>query len=80
MGRNLGEVLGRLLDVIPERERDFRAGLDSVVESMRYCPPEAMVTMWRKANVVFNYHVPPQPAKLSDWQRRAVSVWMGEDA
>lgn len=76
--RDLPEVIGRLLAIIPAEETEFRSKLQWVAERAIYTAPEIMRQRWHDAQLVISHSLPPL-AHLSDWQRKVVAIWMNHE-
>jgi len=73
--RNIGEVVNRLMAIIPEEEIALRHQLKAAA-SDRWKPPEMM---WRMGGQAFYDRFGDDPP-TDGWGKQAVDIWMGRDA
>jgi hypothetical protein len=77
--RQIDNVLGAILAIIPEEETTLIARLEDVLDSARYTPPDAMSVRWYGAAEVLEEHL-GRISKHNDWQRQVFNIWLGKEA
>ena len=70
--RNLSVVIDRLLAVIPETEKQVRAGLEDVKSSYAYTAPEHHVELWRDAMYILSAGL-GEPD--TDWKKEVSDIF-----
>lgn len=71
--RNLGEVLNRVLEEVPESEVSLRRRLRRVYESSCFTAPEEMQGRWMEAQTI----LAEEASGSGDWQNDIRRIWNG---
>lgn len=79
MSRSVVATAREILKVVPESE-PLHAELVSFANSIFIELPETMHVEWKKLANVLEEHFPPQEAKLLEWQREVVKIWLGQQS
>jgi hypothetical protein len=66
--RNLIEVLSLIEELVPELKGRF----DSIIDSIRYAPPELLVMWWREAAMQLSAEVPESHPKFEE----VLAIWL----
>ena len=77
--RNIGDVIDKMLWVIPKSELNLRAGLEGIIDSVRYSPPENVQMWWQELTILINDNLPPSLEKCNNWQRHVALILMDRD-
>lgn len=72
--RDLSEVLGRMLGVIPEHESGLRARLIHIREALPFRAPEVEVLSWREVQALLKSYVPDL---VEPWHHEAAAIFSG---
>ncbi len=75
--RDIGEVIDRMLAVVPEGETELRARLKKVQEKSWFTAPEAMGSVWRYLSLVLSDAMPE--ADTVDWQAKVCRIMRAEE-
>lgn len=76
--RRIDDVIDQVLELVPEDEKTFRVRLERVQFNAGFVAPEIRGKCWREGQAVMLEHLPHDPSKLNDWQRKVVAIWKGE--
>jgi hypothetical protein len=76
--RNIGEVIDKIIALIPPEETDFIHDLDGVMDSIRYSPPENIGMWWNELSRVIGDYLPPSLGECNDWQMKVGLTIMGK--
>ena len=72
--RNIGDVIDQMLSV-PSTPNEFRSGLLSIVDSIRYCAPENFGFLWGRLGELVTYTVQGKPYdELVTWEHKIVDI------
>lgn len=74
MARDLSEVIGQLLSVIPESEVDLRADLVKIQSAAIYTAPELIGQRWRQAQLVLQDAL---GARQEEWAATCAGIFGG---
>lgn len=75
--RNIGEVIDRMMHVIPEDQTAFREDIQKVVNEIGYTAPERIHDLWKAmARIIWEHMGGKDPDELTGWQRHAVKIWL----
>lgn len=76
MGRDLVEVIGAMLDVLPASETDLGARLEAIQTSARYAAPEVMYRHWDRVSHLLKeaFGFPPS----ENWQKSVAAIFIGD--
>lgn len=77
--RSILTVIDTMLMEIPVEEGEFRDSLKSVYQSAAFSAPELMALRWRTGAEVLSDYISQDEKDWTDWQRRVVAIWMGEN-
>jgi len=72
--RDLSEVLGRMLGVIPEDGSDLHARLTLIRDALPYRAPEVEVLSWREVQALLKSYV---PELTEPWHHEAAAIFSG---
>lgn len=76
MMRDMTIVIDKMLEVIPDHERDLIQSLKEKRMSFLYCAPED-VGLHAAYTAEILQDIFPSPDALSEWQQKALGIWMG---
>lgn len=75
-GRNIEEVIDRVLALVPETETALRADLERVKFGSRFRAPETMWASWEAGTNVLLRHLSER--RGAAWVESVRKVWAGE--
>jgi hypothetical protein len=73
--RHIVHVLGEVLPLVPEEEREFRARLEKVREDATYVAPEHQGRCWLAAGEVFHLRFGSTPP-ASGWGKQVADIFI----
>lgn len=77
--RRLPDVIGKIMEVIPESERELLLTLKSRRESASYAAPEMMSVWWNRTyNVLVHYVFREEVWQDLSWQEEVRKIWINE--
>jgi hypothetical protein len=71
--RNLFEVIEQVQAVIPTACDGIHHDLNSILDSLRYCPPENIGMWWQQTQNALFIEIGDVPTE--DWHFEALSIW-----
>jgi hypothetical protein len=78
--RSPGEVLDKILALIPETETSFRVRLEKIGKDARYQTPETVHRfLWEGLTSVINHEIDKPIEELNGWQLQVVGLLINED-
>ena len=72
MSRNIGEVVDRILEVIPEEETWLIKCLNKIMKDISYSPPEAVGRFWGELGERLSFSI--KELNKDEWKVLAASI------
>ena len=77
MGRNISDVIERVVAELPAGHADLRRRLIRLSQDVWFTPPESMGVRWRQLCDMLTDELPTTPAE--PWQQRISRIVRGEE-
>lgn len=75
--RDLPAVLGDMLGVIPQHERQLRASLTSLRTSATFAAPELQRELWGRGRMILMAHF-GNTMPADGWGAKVLAMWRGD--
>ena len=75
--RQIGDILDKILEVIPETSSSLKDQLKSILESSKFSPPESQHLWWTETARVLIEAFPPDATDWAPWQTQVQKIYMG---
>ena len=76
--RNIADVLGKIISIVPVEESALKYELHSLMQSIAYAAPEMNAAHWTVFQRIINDYLPPQE-QCSDWQLQIANIFTGKE-
>lgn len=75
--RNIGEVIDKMVEKVPDGEEELRQQLDRVKKAAGYTPPEMMTGPWNELAAVCQRCMGQPPYEVGSWKENVLKVFNG---